>query len=325
MTTAYQAAHTGAAILDRSHWGCISVTGADRIRFLHNQTTNDFQRLQPGQGCSTVFVTSTARTLDWVTAYVRSDDVLLLTSPEMAGTLVDWMDRYIFFADKVTLKDVTDQTFIFYLVGPAAADKLASLVATPLPETPYDQAPVTVSGVELTLAANSGLALPGYTLIGPQSEAQIVWQSLTQTGILPLSAEEWERLRVEQGRPLPSKELTDADNPLEAGLWSAISFDKGCYIGQETIARLNTYKGVKKRLWGLELSQMAEPGTVLTLNGEKVGEVRSTVARPDGTAVGLGYVRTKAGGEGLVLQAGSAQVTTRDIPLLSHDYFESAG
>ncbi|MEO0541568.1 MAG: folate-binding protein, partial [Cyanobacteria bacterium P01_A01_bin.105] len=77
------AAKTATALLDRSDWGCLRVADADRLRFLHNQTTNEMQSLQPGQGCRTVFVTSTARTMDVVSAYVRDDDVLLLTSPGM--------------------------------------------------------------------------------------------------------------------------------------------------------------------------------------------------------------------------------------------------
>ncbi len=308
------------ALLDRSEWGCIAVTGDDRMRFLHNQTTNDLQSLSPGQGCGTVFVTSTARTLDLVSAYVRETDVLLLTSPGMASTLVEWMDRYIFFADKVTPKDITEETFVLSVVGPQAEERLTTLVKADLPELPYAHQPITIANRAVTVAADNSLALPGYTLVGNRADADAVLSAIGD--ILTLPDADVEQLRIEQGLPLPRRELTEDDNPLEAGLWSAVSFNKGCYIGQETIARLNTYQGVKKRLWGLALSEAVAPETVLTLDGEKVGEVRSIAALPDGTAVGLGYVRTKAGGDGLVVQAGDAIAKVHAVPGLSHAYFE---
>ena len=93
---AIQAAREGVAVCDRSHWGRIQVSEGDRIRFLHNQSTNDFQRLKPGQGCDTVFVTSTARTIDLATAYVMEDAVLLLVSPNRREKLMKWLDQYIF-------------------------------------------------------------------------------------------------------------------------------------------------------------------------------------------------------------------------------------
>ena len=120
--------------IDRSHWGRIQVAGADRLRFLHNQTTNAFQQLSPGQGCETVFVTSTARTLDLASAYVDDHSVVLMVSPDMASELITWMDRYIFFADKVTLSDQTATTFAITLLGPDTAQLLTKL-ELPQPDT----------------------------------------------------------------------------------------------------------------------------------------------------------------------------------------------
>lgn len=91
------AAKKGVALCDRTHWGRILVSDDDRLRFLHNQTTNDIQSLKPGTGCDTVFVSSTARTIDLVTAYILEDAVLLLVSPNRREYLLQWMDKYIFF------------------------------------------------------------------------------------------------------------------------------------------------------------------------------------------------------------------------------------
>jgi len=130
--TAIQAAQTTVAICDRSHWGRIKVSDGDRLRFLHNQSTNDFQKLQPGQGCDTVFVTSTARTIDLATGYVMEDAVLLLVSPNRREYLLQWLDRYIFFADKVQLTDVTDETATLSLIGPDSDTMWKSWALLPL-------------------------------------------------------------------------------------------------------------------------------------------------------------------------------------------------
>ncbi|MEO0488742.1 MAG: folate-binding protein [Cyanobacteria bacterium P01_A01_bin.123] len=318
---AYQAVQSTVALVDRSHWGRIVVSDSDRLRFLHNQTTHDFQSRQPGEGCDTVFVTSTARTVDLVSAYVKADSVLLLTSPGQVQKLIDWMDRYIFFADKVKLANVTAETVAFSLIGPAANACLAKLGWSAIAgKPPSHHQTVSLGDVELTLAVGSGLASPGYTLIAPVEHGEQLWQDITAAGAVPTGETVWERLRIEQGRPMPEKELTEDYNPLEAGLWDAISFNKGCYIGQETIARLNTYQGVKQQLWGLHLNGNAPTGSPITFEGNKVGVLTSLIETPAGWR-GLGYIRTKAGGNGLTVEIGDGVATVVDLPFISRDYW----
>ena len=319
-TVAIQAAREGIAVCDRSSWGRIRVSDDDRIRFLHNQTTNSFQQLKPGQGCNTVFITSTARTIDLATAYLLEDAVLLLVSPNRRQYLMEWLDRYIFFSDKVQLADVTDETATFSLVGPKSDSLIGKLGAGVIVGQPdANHQTVQVEGIDVRVAVGSGLATHGYTLILPVRDAAAVWSKIVQAGAVPLSDRVWEQLRIEQGRPAPDHELTDEYNPLEAGLWRTISFDKGCYIGQETIARLNTYKGVKQQLWGIRLSAPAEPGSAITIGDEKVGKITSYTDTDRG-CFGLGYVRTKAGGPGLKVQVGESEGEIVDVPFLTHDY-----
>ncbi|MFM2063385.1 MAG: hypothetical protein RLZZ507_3055 [Cyanobacteriota bacterium] len=313
---ALHAAKEGVAVCDRSHWGRIRVSDDDRLRFLHNQSTNDFQSLKPGEGCDTVMVTSTARTIDLVTAYVLNDTVLLLVSPHRRAFLMAWLDRYIFFADKVTLTDITDETATFSLIGPQSDAMVEKLGAGSLIGQPYGNH-ILVDGI--TFAVGSGLTNPGYTLIFPVAEKQKVWQQILDHGAVELSDRTWETLRILQGRPAPDLELTDDYNPLEVGLWQTVSFNKGCYIGQETIARLNTYKGVKQYLWGIRLNASAEPGTVITIGDEKVGKLTSYTPTPDGH-FGLGYIRSKAGGVGLTVQVGETEGEVVSVPFVSHEY-----
>ncbi len=177
---------------------------------------------------------------------------------------------------------------------------------------------MNIVDVPVRIALGSGLANSGYTLIVDRDRASAVWSKILEVGAVPFGDRLWENLRIQQGRPIPDQELTEDYNPLEAGLWGTISFEKGCYIGQETIARLNTYKGVKQKLWGIKLSQPVVPNTPITLEDSKVGVLTSYTNTPSGY-FGLGYVRTKAGGEGLQVTVGEAQGELVGVPFIRHE------
>jgi tRNA-modifying protein YgfZ len=328
LQTTIEAARTGAAIYDSSTWGKILVSDRDRLRFLHNQSTADFEKRQPGALCDTVFVTSTARTLDLATGVILDDEVLLIVSPNRREFLFNWLDKYIFFADRVTLKDITNSVASFTLMGAQSAEILAQWGGLKLSDLPQSgHKTYHIDGIEVRIAIGTELGLPGYRLIimggaSPaenRSQSATLQQSLTNLGAMILGEDAWECLRVAQGRPKPDAELTEDYNPLEVGLWQTISFSKGCYIGQETIARLNTYKGVKQYLWGIKLAGAVAVGTVITLDGEKVG-VLTSYSEIDGEGLGLGYVRSKAGGVGLRVMVGDIEGEITSIPFVQHEY-----
>ncbi len=320
---AIAAARTGVALCDRSHWGRFAITDAHRQTFLHNQSTNAIQSLSPGQGCDTVFVTSTARTLDLATVYVAESAVRVVVSPNRRIFVRDWLDRYIFFGDKVKVEDITDQTAMFSLIGPASADLLKAW-ETPLAlDAAYaSHALMAIAGCPVQVAVGEGLAIAGYTLIMAAEHAGTVWQALTGAGAVPLGDRAWEHLRIEQGRPVPDQELTEEFNAVEACLWHAISINKGCYIGQETIARLDTYKGVKQQLWGIRFTSdcpadLTVP-TPITLEQDKVGVLTSLTTTAAGT-FGLGYVRTKVAQAGMTVQIGAAIGELVEVPFGQRD------
>jgi tRNA-modifying protein YgfZ len=296
----------------------LQLKGEDRIRFLHNQTTNNIQSLKSGQNCNTVFVNSTGRTLDLVTAYILEEAIWIKVSANRRQFLFNWMDRFLFPMDKVDLTDISEQYISVSLVGKQSDDFLQKLDFT-LPEANH-QSLVKFKNISFYIVQGNELNLPGYTLIIALDQLTIFQNLLQSQGITQISDRVWEHLRITQGRPMPEQELTEDYNPLEAGLWKAISFEKGCYIGQETIARLNTYKGVKQRLWGIKLSESVEVGTLITLEGEKVGILTSFTDLE--SSFGLGYVRTKAGGEGLKVQVGKASGELVAVPFLSHEYYQ---
>lgn len=318
---ALQATQNGVALYDRTHWGRIRVSDGDRLRFLHNQTTNRFEGRQPGEGCDTVFVTSTARTLDLATAYVLDDAVLLLVSPGKQSELIAWMDRYIFFADKVKLEDVTAETATFTLLGPESATLLEEWGGPALKDaTDGTHQEMLLAGIPVRVAVGTGVAIAGYTLIVAADQAADLWQALVDKQAVPLGETAWESLRITQGRPIPGHELTEDFNPLEAGLWHTISLNKGCYIGQETIARLHTYRGVKQQLWGITLSAPVEPGTPIEVDGQKVG-VLTSIAKTEAGDRALAYLRTKAlETRPTQVQVGPATGTLTPLPFIRHEY-----
>jgi hypothetical protein len=320
---AIKAAEKGVALCDRSHWGLIEISGDDRLRFLHNQSTNNFNILQPGQGCETVFVTPTARTIDLATAYVTESAIFLLVSPTRCQKLVEWFDRYLFPMDKVEVKDISSEYSIFSLIGIESKNLIAKLAATtPSNVSHASHQLISLENLQVRVAVGSGLTTEGYTLIIPVNNAAEVWQMLVEAGAVPIGDRSWQQLRIQQGRPAPDYELTDDYNPLEAGLWNTISFEKGCYIGQETIARLNTYKGVKQRLWGVRLNGKAELGNVVKIGDKKVGKLTSCTETNDGY-FGLVYIRTKAGGVGLKVQVGEIEGEVVEVPFLTHQDIDS--
>ncbi len=314
---AFSAAFESVILCDRSHWGYLELSGGDRLRYLHNQSTNDFYRLQSGQGCETVFTTSTGRTIDLATAFLTEDSVYLLVSPNRRQKMMEWLDRYIFPADKVVLKDLSPNTAILSLIGAQSEALLTQLGVTVLSQNLGDHNVAAIADITVRIATGNGLALPGYTLILDRAEAGAVWNTLTQQGAIPAGETVWQKLRIEQGRPQPDQELTEEYNPLEARLWQTISFEKGCYIGQETIARLNTYNGVKQELWGIRLSGEVPIESEVRLEGEKVGKLTSISQTPTGW-IGLVYIRTKAGGVGLNVTVGDQQGEVVPVPYLTY-------
>ena len=317
----FKMAYDRAVVCDRSHWGLLKLAGDDRLRFLHNQTTNNINTLKPGLACDTVFVNSTGRIIDLATAYVTNDSILILVSPNRRHFLIEWMERYIFPMDKVKITDISEENTVFTLIGSECTKYLKEGGINDLAELlPENHCLTTMGETSIRIAVGSGLAIPGYTLIVPSNQVKTVWEQLMRLKIIPVGERVWEQLRIRQGRPVCDQELTEDYNPLEAGLWQAISLNKGCYIGQETIARLNTYKGVKQRLWGVKLSQEITPETPIISNGKKIG-VLTSCTKIDQDFLGLAYISTKAGGVGLNIQIGKAIGQVVKVPFLTHEYY----
>ena len=313
----YHAARTGAALRDAQASFRLYMRGADHLDFLHRMTSNDFHNLQIGYGLEAVFIEQRARILDLATCYRGPDTTALILSPDSRAAIPDWLDRFIF-AESLELADRTDETAMFELVGPQAAQLVTHTLNADLAKLQDHQLLDPQVTDDLWLAHTAG---PGLRAFGPPAAVKDLWQRLAAAGASPIGSETWEILRVEQGLPLLGRELTQDYNPWEAGLGRAIHMDKGCYIGQEVIARLDTYDKVKQHLVGLRLSASELPPTGQPLrDGEReVGRITSAVHSPSLGPIALAYVRRRACAKGTVLDAGGAQATVVSLPFLSHE------
>ncbi|KAM3762545.1 hypothetical protein ACB098_01G354900 [Castanea mollissima] len=325
---ALDAVDNGVVVVDLSHYGRIRVSGEDRIQFLHNQSTADFECLHEGQGCDTVFVTPTARTIDLSHAWIMKKAVLLVVSPVTCQSITEMLNKYIFPADKVEIQDISKQTSLFVLAGPRSNQVMEGLNLGDLVGQPYGtHRHYSVNGMPVTVGVGNIISEEGFSLLLTPAAAESVWKTILSLGAIPMGSNAWEKLRVLQGRPAPQKELTNEFNVLEAHLWNSISLNKGCYKGQGTISRLVTYDGVKQRLWGIRLSAPAEPGSPITINGKKVGKVTSYASgRKESEHFGLGYIKRQAASEGDTVVVGdNITGTVVDVPFLAQQCPPSRG
>ncbi|NJK62651.1 MAG: folate-binding protein YgfZ [Synechococcaceae cyanobacterium SM2_3_1] len=316
---AWREAHESVAVFDRSHWGRLRLTGEGALGYLHNQSTQDLHHLSPGQGADTVFVTAAAHMLDLTTVYVQDTDVLLLTSPQRRQFLTTTLSRFLPFLRTVQLTDETEATMCFSLVGPASSRCLEPWLGESWREHPlHHHLQIERAGLSVTVAKGSGLSGEGFTLCTSATEGLILWQQLSEMGVIPGSQLVWEQLRIADGRPTADQELTEAYNPLEAGLWQAVSLSKGCYIGQEVLAKQVTYKRIRQQLWGLRLEALQKQGTEIFVGEDKIGTLTSSIETLSGV-IGLAYVRTKFHPQtGMQVQVGDIAAELIHPPFLSY-------
>ena len=291
----FLAATEGSALYDTSNVGRLKATGDDTLDLINRMSTNQVLNLEPGQGASTILTTDRGRILDLIGVVNLGDYVLLLTSPGEQQTVIDWLDRYTIM-EELTVADITGDTALLTVFGPNSSDKLDLAVGAQLAQlTPYHTLAFTIAGHEAQVINRPQGQLPSFDLLLSPEAVPNVWQHLINSGITPIGTEAYEAARIKHAIPVYGREMGDAYNPLEAGLIGSIDFHKGCYIGQEVIARLDTYQKIQKRLVMLRFSPDAvvSAGAVLQHEGQAVGTVTSASQTPTtGELVGLGYVRT---------------------------------
>lgn len=288
-------------------------TGPDLLSLLHRLSTGDVKDLSPGQGRETVVTSPKGRIVERLfVTHFGADGVLLLAGPAGAPRVLAHLKKFTF-AENTGLSDVTEVTCAFALIGPKWAEAARE---AGIPElSPCGSAPLTLAGVDVRAVRTNGFDTNGVLVIGPSNEAGRLRVNLTdateRVGGGSIDSEALEAWRILRGLPAPGHELTEDFNPLEAGLHEAVSFAKGCYVGQEVVARLNTYRKVSRALVVLELEPGAAipaPGASIVQNGGTIGIVTSAVLPPGHQSpVALGYVKTRelaAGGKNVSVDDG---------------------
>ena len=228
--------------------------------------------------------------------------------------VVEHLTRFTF-AEQTGLEDATEKTFQLALIGPAAEEALQSL-GIEAPE-PFQTREASAAGVELLVLGQDGSSGDGFSLVGESDSKKDVWDKFAAE-VQPAGAEALEAWRILRGLPGAGHELTEQHNPLEAGLWDAVDFDKGCYVGQEVVARLRTYDKVSRAIVGLELpgtGELPEPGAKLFDGERPVGELTSAAALP-GTErrIGLAYIKKRDLREAMELRLGDGRARVVELP-----------
>ncbi len=262
--------------------GFFHLRGEDRIAFLQRQSTNDLRPLNASAGChTTVLTTPAARILDVLRVFSLDSDTLgVLTLPGRGADTATYLRSRIFFMDKVEVLDAPDAYAHLAVIADAGIWE-ALQVTPPLPEA------VTALGEDAWLLPPVDGLLPAFYLLAPQEQAASWMERLQSAGCESRTPEAFERWRIHTGLPGPA-ELCEAYTPLEIGLDALVAQNKGCYTGQEVLARQRTYDKVTRHLVALRGQKPFSVGAVLTHQGKRVGEVTSALPED---AVGLGVVR----------------------------------
>jgi folate-binding protein YgfZ len=302
-----------AALLARADAGVLRLTDTDRHDFLQRMTTNNITALRPGQSAVTVLTSPTARVLFVFTVIASASDLLLLPAPGQSQTLARHLRGQIFFMDKVKVHDLGDQWARLRLMGPKAAHALMALG--------LDVMTLATNGWtaqdDLMVVAQPHYEVPGFELLVPVEQATNTISVLATAGVRSISDDAYHARRVELGRPAAAAELVEEYNPLEAGLAWACAENKGCYTGQEIIARQITYDKVTKTLTGLRLSGVVAKGSEVTVEGRPVGTVTSVAHSLSLDApIALAIIKRPHNAPGTTAQVGGHAATVVALPFV---------
>jgi folate-binding protein YgfZ len=307
LSSEYRALTEACGLVDRSQRGKLALTGSERKAFLQGQVTNDVERLRPGHGCYAAFLTHKGKMLGDMRILDVGDELLLDTERGALQELFNMIRRFKLGSD-VELHKRTVETALLSLVGPDAR-RIAGAGAL---AREHDNARARIGGRDVLLVA----ADAGVDVFCAADDAGAVRAALEAAGAVPASEDAAEIVRVERGRPRYGVDLDEGVIPQEAGLNErAVSFTKGCYVGQETVARL-FYRGKPNRyLRGLKLSGPAVRGDALRLGEKEVGRLGSAVVSPVHGPIALALVRREAEvGESLTVGEGATNAEVVDVP-----------
>jgi folate-binding protein YgfZ len=307
----YRVLREGAGLLDRSARGKLDVIGPDAAEYLQGQLTNDIEALAPGAGCYAALLSPKGRILADMRVLARTGDELWLdTEPGVPAELKPKLEMYTI-GRRVELADRTEERALLSLIGPGARE-VAGIDA---PEREHAFVEATVANVPVVVAATD----VGVDLFFDSSRAEAVSAALTARGAVPVGEDAAEIVRVESGRPRHGTDMTDENLPGEIGIEErAVSFTKGCYVGQEPVARMHYRGHPNRQLRGVRLAEPVTAGERLFDQDKEVGVLTSACVSPALGPIGLAILRREiAPGQEVRVGAAGAAARVVELPFQS--------
>lgn len=305
----YRAALAGAILLDRSHEARLDLTGETAIDLLHRISTNDLAGLRINEGRPTIFTNANARILDRIAVYRRENSLLVLGEPGRGAPFSAYLRRNIFYGDDVQVRDLAQSTHQLELHGPVAGEIIARAAPAVAALDTLTGCEAEIDGHPVYIARRKPVSSQRWTVIVPAESAGEVWSLLSAQGAMPAGSLVYHVLRVRAGLPSVGRELSEQFIPLEVGLWDEVSFSKGCYTGQEIIARMESRNRLAKTLVRLQLDAQVNPPAVIIHEGREVGQLTSCVTAPDGDIFALGVVKPALAEPGQTFHIGDLNAT----------------
>ncbi|MGH7457053.1 MAG: YgfZ/GcvT domain-containing protein, partial [bacterium] len=270
----------------------------DRESLLHRLTTNEMRNLNAGGGVVNIFTNAKGRVVDVVEMFMEDGSIFMLTTPGRAKQVKEWIEKYTFVED-VRCEDITSQYGIIAFFGEESVKLLRQSFGWEVENLPMQHArPSAWEGKNIIVHRSGAITPVQFNLIVPVAEMAKLWERATAQAT-PLGYAAYEMLRIHHGQPAVGKEITEEYNPHEVGLYPYINFEKGCYIGQEVIARLDSYQKVQRQLMGVTLEvdevsalQTSADSAPIYLGEQLIGQLTSACFSPErGQSIGLVVVR----------------------------------
>jgi len=324
---AYAVARSRAALIDRSARGRIVVSGVDRASYLQGLLTNDIAALRPGQGCYAAYLTAQGRMIADMLVYELDDVMLMTTSRDVKDTVLARLDQFVFTED-VKLGDVTDSFAQLAIVGPDAARHAAALLggvseSSLASMVDHGNARADFRGSPAIVTRITDPGEPGFDLFIEATHETAARSALADAGVPALDEATADVLRIEAGIPVFHRDMDEETIPLEAGIESrAISFTKGCYVGQEVIVRV-LHRGhgrVARKLVGLRFDGEDVPaaGAAVHSGDREIGAITSVAWSPAlQRPIALAYVHRDFVAPGTEVAAGAVRGEVAALPFVA--------
>ncbi len=313
------AARKRCVLFDHPDRGIIEVRGSDRIQFLNNILSNDIKSLSAGEGMPACFLNAQAKLIAYMNALCFDQFLWLALDYRVKDKLLEALHKTIIM-EQVELVDRSDELKLISLHGPQARRLFKTVLKQDEPTELLSHRPVTIDGISTVVIRINLIGETGYGFLTQKDKATRVQAALEQNGgakeLTHIQASAMEILRIEAGIPRYGVDFDESSIPLEAGLDKAVSFSKGCFPGQEILARLDSRGGVSKKLCGLVLKGETPPkkDDRILQDGAEVGRITSAVFSPTlKKTIAMGYLKKECWVIGclVAVEIGNIQIPAR--------------